>query len=215
MYLNNFFGIEQDMIIASVYIPPQQSKFYNDDELEIFEQEITSACCNFDYLYMLGDFNAQTVSDYTTANSFLSEFFDFDQDPIDFYNQKCVLENFGIQLQKNNHGFKLIDICKNNNLTLLNGRYGQDKNVDELTFRESSVIDYAITSSKGVEFLQNFCITEVDRLFSDGHALLPFQIKTVVHKLPKNLIPTRKMSRLVILNTQNLTVSQIILISLK
>ena len=154
------FGIEQDMMIASVYIPLWQSKFYNDDELEIFEQEISSACCNFDYLYMLGDFNAQTgeLSDYTTADSFLSEFFDFDQDTIDSYNQKCVLENFGIQLQKNNHGFKSIDICKNNNLILLNGRYGQDKNVDELTFRELSVIDYAITSSKGVEFLQIFAL---------------------------------------------------------
>ena len=73
-------------MIASVYNPPQQSKFYNDDELEIFEQEITSACCNFDYLYMFGDFNAQTgeLLDYTTADSFLSEFFEFDQDTIDF-----------------------------------------------------------------------------------------------------------------------------------
>ena len=91
--------------------------------------------------------------------------------------------------KKNNHGFKLIDTCKNNNLTLLNGRYGQDKNVGELTFRESSVIDYAITSSKGVEFLQNFCITEVDRLFSDGHALLSLKIKTAEHKLPRILTP--------------------------
>ena len=112
-----------------------------------------------------------------------------------FYNQKCVLENFGIQLQraskdkKKNNGLKLINTCKNNNLTLLNSRYDRDKNEGELTFRESLVIDYAITSSKGVEFLQNFCITEVDRLFSDGQALLSLKIKTAEHKLPRILTP--------------------------
>ena len=79
--------------------------------------------------------------------------------------------------KKNNNGFKLIDICKNNNLTILNGRFGKDKNIGNATFRGISVIDYVISSVGGLKLLDDFDITELDRLYSDGHALLSFNIR--------------------------------------
>lgn len=94
-----------------------------------------------------------------------------------------MLERIGIQVprksmdkKKNNNGFKLIDICKIF-LTILNGRYGNDKNVGQMTFRGLSVIDYVISSYKGLQILSNFKIIELDRLFSDGHSLLSFSFK--------------------------------------
>ena len=77
-----YLGTEQDMMIATIYIPPQQSRFFNDDEFDLFEQEIASVRSNFDYIYLLGDFNAQTATmpDYTVLDPFLSEFFNFDTD---------------------------------------------------------------------------------------------------------------------------------------
>ena len=78
--------------------------------------------------------------------------------------------------KKNNNGFKLIDICKNNNLTILNGRFGKDKNIGNATFRGISVIDYVISSGGGLKLLDDFDITEHDKLYSDGHALLSFNI---------------------------------------
>ena len=191
-------GFEQDIIIATVYIPPQQSRFFSEDEYDIFEQEIVSVRSNYEYIYLLGDFNAQTstMDDYTTADSFLSEFFNFDQDTIEYMDQKCVLEKFGIQIKrvskdskKNNHGFKLIDLCKTHNFSILNGRYGDDKNIGAMTFRGLSVIDYVLTSTKATQFLHKFKISDLDSLYSEGHALLSLDIRT---HIPLNHNATRQ-----------------------
>ena len=72
----------------------------------------------------------------------------------------------------NNSGQRLIDICKNHNLFILNGRFGQDNHIGAMTFRNTSVLDYAIVSSNVFEILSDFWIKEVDRLFSDCHSLL-------------------------------------------
>ena len=89
-------GTDQDIMIATVYtcIPPQTSRFFSEDEYDLFEQEIVSVRNNYEYTYLLGDFNAQTATmvDYTTADSFLSEMSHFDQDIIEYIDQKCVLE---------------------------------------------------------------------------------------------------------------------------
>ena len=150
------------------------------------ENDITSLCSQHDYLFMLGDFNAQTstLEDFTTPDMFLSDYFNFDQETINFYDQKCELERLGINVKrnsmhrkKNNSGFRLIDICKNHNLTILNGRFGHDKNKGAMTFRNVSVIDYAIVSMKCFDLLNDFQINDVDRIFSDGHAFLLLNIK--------------------------------------
>ena len=175
-----------DLVIGSVYIPPQQSQFFSNDEFECFEQEITSVCSSNDSVYIMGDFNAQTstLEDYTSSDEFLSKYFDFDESTIEFYDQRCALEKLGVQLRriskdtkKNNSGFRLIDLCKNHNLTILNGRFGQDKTIGKMTFRNSSVIDYALVSLKSIETLLDFQIIDLDRLFSDGHCLLRLDIK--------------------------------------
>lgn len=145
-----FHGLDKDILIGNVYIPPQDSRFFNDDEFEFFEQEIASACSRDDYVCILGDFNAQTgeLADFTSADNFLAEYFHFDEGTVEFFDQKCVLEKYQVQInrismdkKKNNSGFRLIDISKNNNLFILNGQYGQDKNIGAMTFRSTSVID--------------------------------------------------------------------------
>ena len=140
----------------------------------------------YDYVYLAGDFNAQTanLTDYTTEDEFLSKHFDFDDELSSFYNHKSSLEKLGIEVnrksmdkKKNNNGFRLIDICKDNNLTILNGRVGADKGTGNFTFRRTSVIDYVISSLHGLTIIDNFDIIELDRLYSDGHSLLSFNIK--------------------------------------
>ena len=66
----------------------------------------------------------------------------------------------------------MLDICKNNNLFLVNGRIGCDKAVGNYTFRNISVLDYCIVSLNMLEFYQDFEVVETDPLFSDGHCLL-------------------------------------------
>ena len=72
----------------------------------------------------------------------------------------------------NNEGNMLIDTCKLNNLFILNGRCGTDKNVGAMTFRNLSIIDYSIISYQALKFVHMFNILELDSLFSDGHSLI-------------------------------------------
>ena len=171
---NRLQSLKADIQIGAVYIP-HQSRFFNEDEHEYLEHEVTSACGSDNYVCILDDFNAQTadLEDLTKNDTFLSEHFHFDQQTDDFFDQNCALEKYNLNLKrlskdkkKNNSGFRLIDMCKNNNLTILNGRYGHDKQIGAMTFRDTSVIDYALASSDTFEILLDFEVVEVDRLFS-------------------------------------------------
>ena len=76
-------------------------------------------CSLSQYVYILGDFNAQTghLNDYTTPDTFLSDYFHFDDETVEYSDQKSALERLGIQInrvsrdkKKNNSGFRLIDM---------------------------------------------------------------------------------------------------------
>lgn len=68
-----------NIIVGVVYVPPTQSKFFNEDEFELFQSEITKFCSEHDYVYLCGDINAQTgeLSDYITDDKFLNRYFLF------------------------------------------------------------------------------------------------------------------------------------------
>ena len=65
----------------------------------------------------------------------------------------------------NNEGNALLEICKSNNLCILNGRCGKDKNLGSFTFKHTSVIDYSITTVDTFKFIDDFEVTELDSLF--------------------------------------------------
>lgn len=79
-----------DIIIGTVFIPPLKSNFFSNAEMEVFEQEITSVCSSFELVYtQIGD-----LEDYTSTDTYFSDFFHFDDATIDFYDQKCALERY-------------------------------------------------------------------------------------------------------------------------
>ena len=89
------------------------------DEFELFEHEISSACSKDYHVLLTGDFNAQTsdMEDFTSADAFLSEYFEFDENTVEFFNQKWVLEKYNLQINRvskdnkmNNSSQCLIDI---------------------------------------------------------------------------------------------------------
>ena len=78
-------------------------------------------CSSHDFVYISGDINARTAElcDFTSLDGFLSEYFDFDQETIQFYDQRASLESMGIQLDRkskdklsNNNSYRLFKICK-------------------------------------------------------------------------------------------------------
>ena len=44
--------------------------------------------------------------------------------------------------------------------------------VGKCTFRGTTLIDYAISSTSGLSYIKNFEVEDTDILFSDGHSLL-------------------------------------------
>ena len=77
----------------------------------------------------------------------------------------------------NNEGKILLEICKSNNLFILNGRCGKDKEMGAFTFKNTSTIDYSIFSTESLKFVADFDIKELVALYSDGHSLLNTTLK--------------------------------------
>ena len=75
-------------------------------------------------------------------------------DFIDFINDDLVaLDELEIPRQrksmdkvKNWYGNKLLELCRSNNLFLLNGRVGEDQHEGRLTCKNSSTVDYCLSA---------------------------------------------------------------------
>ena len=66
----------------------------------------------------------------------------------------------------------------------------KNKNLGKFTFRDTSILDYAVSNADGLEFVHDFEILDMDALFTDGHSLLSMSLKlqTVKHNgCSKNL----------------------------
>jgi hypothetical protein len=72
---------------------------------------------------------------------------------------------------KSRSGNNLLDICKANNLFIVNGRIGDDKTESgKLTCKNSSVVDYCICTCSFLQFVYNFKVLDFCRLYSDVHS---------------------------------------------
>ena len=70
----------------------------------------------------------------------------------------------------NSFGRKLIALCSNLNLYILNGRIGIDqKNVGEWTCKNASVVDYCIVSQSLLQEIESFYVDTFDPVLSDIH----------------------------------------------
>ena len=143
------------IVIGIVYIPPESSPYFNKDTFTILQDEINNLSTEKNIL-LLGDFNARTQSlpDYVIGDTEVNSSVELSNELLDYMNEPNKLLNIGIPLERanqdkckpNSHGYKLIELCKNNNLYILNGRVCDDKHVGKTTCKGTSVIDYAISS---------------------------------------------------------------------
>ena len=80
---------DENVILGTIYIPPVQSRFYNEDEIAVLENEIISQCSNNKYVFINGDINGWTsrLPDFTRLDNFVSDMFDFDDYTASFFWQ--------------------------------------------------------------------------------------------------------------------------------
>lgn len=66
---------------------------------------------------------------------------------------------------------------------------GRDANLPKLTCKNSSTVDYILTTAHNFELFSSFCILEFDHLYSDFHCPLTLELKiqnTITELQPDN-----------------------------
>ena len=84
------------------------------------------------------------------------------------------------------YGRNLINLCMDSNLKIVNGRFGSDRGVGNLTChkpRGKSTIDYCLVSVELLNYISNFYVDIFDRCMSDVHSPICLEIN-----LPYNVI---------------------------
>ena len=91
-----------------------------------------------------------------------------------------MLQQLNLPLKRNNvdkgknpYGNLLLYLCRGNDLFIVNGRIGDNKE-GNLTCRNASVVDYTICNSEFLKNIVNMSILDFSRLFSDVHS--PFRV---------------------------------------
>ena len=177
--------LPEPIVIGSIYLPPENSRFLNEEYLADFENDIFEKCAQFKYVCLAGDTNGRTgqLPDFVPSDLHLNNVFDIDIESQEYFDKFTLLENLSIPLVRsskdhkcNTNGLRLIQICRSNNLFILNGRLFRDKNLGSFTFRDRSTIDYVIATAECFEMFTEFEVIETDPIFSDGHNALQFAI---------------------------------------
>ena len=169
-----FFEIivgSEKIVGAVVYVPPENSMYYN--RLVFDELEESLLYFDTDRLVLFGDFNARTAS----SMDFLE--IDVENEDRTFVEELDLLEMFDIKKIRascdkitNNHGNRLLEICKTQLIYIVNGRVDRDKDIGRPTCKDVSVVDYIVAAPYIFPFISKFHIDDFNRVLSDAHCAL-------------------------------------------
>ena len=161
------------LILGGVYIPGSNSKFSNVYDYDIICEDIIFLNSKYKCPFvLLGDFNSRTgkLDDFLSQN-----------------NAKEDLQKIGLETKRFNcdekidtNGRNLINLCNDFNFGILNGRFGNDKNVGQFTCLKTigqSLVDYIIVSSSMFPSVLDFHVDEFDSCLSDVHLPLSTTLK--------------------------------------
>ena len=195
--------LDKDLIMAVAYFPPVGSEYKNDECFEILQNDIIKFYNpNESYLLLTGDLNSRTknISEIAQTDIELLELDNIDSNDVENNDNSAyvvtILEELGIPIcrksldsQSNTFGHRLIELCKNNNLVILNGRIGEDQNIGNFTTTRNSVVDYIIMSANS---LSDFKVHKFDPLLSDIHCPISCNLLT---KYKPAYIVTKKTTK--------------------
>jgi hypothetical protein len=175
-------------IVGSVYIPGESSKYADKNDYDIISEDIVYLHSIYRCPFILiGDFNSRTgsLNDFQMQNE-TKQFLN---------NQGILTDRFNCDKEVNTNGRNLIKLCNDLNFGIVNGRFGEDKNVGQLTCIKSvghSTVDYAVVSTSLFPSISNFCVDTFDACLSDIHmpiclnVELPLACTTANHIVPEN-----------------------------
>ena len=151
-----------------MYIPPCNSKYFDIELFDQLEQDVVHFCSTGSVILM-GDFNSRTGKYSDTVSQEGNDIIDNDQSKSAF--EPVQRNSFDNVL--NSHGKQLLDICKNLDLRIVNGRVNGD-NLGRPTFHGrngASVIDYIICDQSTFLNITGFVVKQPSYL-SDHSAIV-------------------------------------------
>lgn len=172
----HFFSLNEDLYIIVVYVPPEGASLYNVHNKNPFEevQNIISKFSNLGQILLIGDFNART--------SQLKDFCDSDISCINNTMDMSFLSNTlkprrNQDQKKNYFGNLLVNMCKDLQLNILNGRTVGDLLGEFTSFQPNgcATVDYAITCKTLAKYISYFKIHNPNHL--SDHTPISVSIK--------------------------------------
>ncbi|MEW8547673.1 MAG: reverse transcriptase family protein, partial [Candidatus Thiodiazotropha sp.] len=192
---------DKDSVIGIIYLPPEGSDYSSEDSFNEIEAEVISFLNQYETLFLIGDLNARTGNseEFVTynLNRNVSDVLGIDNEVLTFLNEANeIYTNTNIDKtrrskdkHRNNFGAQLLEMCKNNNLYICNGRIDDDRD-GEYTCKGSSVVDYLISTLNGLSLVHKFRINEFSPFISDIHCALTFELP--VQTIPIKHEPVNK-----------------------
>ncbi|CAB3994131.1 Hypothetical predicted protein [Paramuricea clavata] len=188
---NTILNSTKNLFICGVYIPPERSSYFDEDIFHNLENDVVYFSKKGNVM-LLGDFNARTskLEDFVSkeGNTFINDITETSFEPKTRDNfDSCV----------NNHGKSLIEICKNCNLRILNGRTLGDS-FGKPTFHNkdgTSVVDYIICDQELTQTIKNFVVKPPTYL-SDYSQIVTWINKTSPQNSTNHTTPSSKVYRL-------------------
>ena len=176
--LYKFENHGEDLECGIVYIPPQGTKYASDDPYLEIQEEIFKYCLDSKNVLLFGDFNSRckTLPDFVRIDEHMCDIYGLQELFQESTNALQIFDKCNIPLSRNSadpsmnsYGYNFLDFCKNNNLFILNGRIGCDRDQPHLTCKNSSTVDYFISSANIMPNILDFRILEFSPLYSDAH----------------------------------------------
>ena len=159
-----FFSLEEDMYFCVAYIPPESSTLHTYDNFD-FYSIIESDINNYAQkgkVYLCGDLNSRTAQKCDYINYCNIEKY-VESAPGDIFTEN-LLPRISQDKITNSFGNRLIHMCKETGLRILNGRHDMDQCVGKYTcfnHNGASVVDYLLTNFKNFKDVNYFCVGDL------------------------------------------------------
>ena len=183
---SNFFGLNEDIFVSGVYLPPSNSNYYKDQDIDIIDK-LRSDIIKYSsqgQIIIIGDLNSRLGN--------LQEEFSFINDDPDAQN---TIENIESLLVRefmdpstNQSGKQLMDLLNESSLISLNGRKLGDTS-GKLTCHQysgSSTVDLNIVSWDLYDKVQYFRV--LDPVWYSDHCPVEMSLSIghILNKIPIN-----------------------------
>ena len=173
-----FFGLDKDLFVANAYVVPSNSPHVNPDTFDMIQEDISNIPFDCNVL-ICADFNAHTndSQDYIFSIPGNDHGFEDLLNPMDdkphHMPEKYKIRTSLDKRPLNDHGRKLLDLCKTSGLLIVNGRIGNDfyTRVGKDT---SGVVDYMLSSLSLLDIIENFTVQ--NKLPESDHLALEITI---------------------------------------